>query len=431
VLKREQHVRKHRIKYCVANVLPETVGYGYMNRRESVNTALTLIVLTIACSSLAVQAQNPANAFPPSTNTTFDSKSKFAIPRSNDEISFASGGSYANAALNGDVWDFTSLFTNAGSSALPNIFGVRFSVSAKNCDMTITHLDALNVVPPFPGQMDFTVTGAGTQSFNFHYSSLRLLNWTVYIDDAARAEGDGWTVLPDGWLNVTGATRDASIRWEEVSTVSFTSKTNFPIAPLNSSVNFGSGGTSLGEPSLVNETWIFQNLALAGSVQDGTPLWIFEVSGQNSNITIDSYNPGAFVGAANGSAWLNCTVFGVGSQNVSLGNVNSNGGLGPYVYIDGENRTLGNGWVILNDDWLEITGASANVSIYYPPNPELYNLTPRGRPPIVQPVSLFFFAAVVCVIIASVVVLTLIKLGSSKKRSRACKSVSLTRAPVC
>jgi hypothetical protein len=244
---------------------------------------------------------------------------------------------------------------------------------------------------------------------------MRLLNWTVYIDGAAKANGDGWTVSPDGWLTVAGATSSVSIQWKEVSTIAFTSEDKFAVPSWNSSISFASGGTLLGQPSLINKTWTFQNLALTGSTPNGTPLWTFAVSAQNSNVTIDSYNPGAFNGAVNGSAWLNYTVLGVGSQNVSLGYGNRNGGLGPNVYIDGENRTQGNGWLLLNDGWLAVTGASSNVSIYYPPNAALYNFPPRGIPAHAQPFSPLFFASIITTIIIVAVAITIIKLRHSKK----------------
>jgi hypothetical protein len=375
-----------------------------MNWKALLGTALILAVLTLATLSyLPVNAQNSSNAFPPSTNINFSSTTKFVIPSSNGMVMFASGGSYANACLNGDVWDFADLFVTGGSSALPNIFGVTFSVSAKNCNVTITHLDALNAVPPFPGELDYTVSGVGTQAFNLHYSNLGLLNWTVYIDGAVEPKGDGWTISPDGWLTVTGASSNVSIHWAEVSTIAFTSSDNFLIPSCNSSINFASDGTCLGEPSLANNTWTFQNLALDGSVPSGVPLWTFSIWAQNSNVTIDSYNPGAFAGAVNGSAWLNYTVAGVGIQNVSLGYGNSNGNIGPDVYIDCENRTQGNGWFLLNDGWLEVAGASSNISIYYPPNPALYNLPPPIPDTVAAPFNLYFFAILAGIIVAAVI----------------------------
>ena len=104
------------------------------------------------------------------------------------------GGSYANASIDNGTWNFAGLFVNGGASALPDIMGVGFSVSAQNCNVTITHLDALNVVPPFPGELDYTVAGVGSQSFNLHYSNYGLLNLTVYIDGVAEPQNSGWAI---------------------------------------------------------------------------------------------------------------------------------------------------------------------------------------------------------------------------------------------
>ena len=347
---------------------------------EQHTVLLALILLSIGFlnfSHLPVQAQNSSNAFPPSTNISFTSSSQFLIPASNGTVSFESGGSYTNATLNGNVWNFSGLYSGSGSSALPNVFGVGFSVSVVNSNISITHLDALNVIPPFPGQLDYRVTGLGRQAFNLHYGDLRLLNLTVYIDGEAMAMDNGWIISPDGWINVTGATSNVSIDWAEVSPISFLSSTAFSIPALNSSIDFSSGGTYLGEPILANNAWSFQNLALDDSVQRGTPLWLFTISAQNCDVKIGRYNPEAFEGSINGSAWLNYTVTGTGSQTVNLGyNPDANGNLGPYVYIDGENRTQGDGWLIQTDGTITIAGASSSVSIVYPPNATLFDMPP-------------------------------------------------------
>ena len=86
-----------------------------------------------------------------------------------------------------------------------------------------------------------------------------------------------------------------------------------------------------------------------GITPNGIPLWDFAVSVQNCNITVTSYNPGALTGLTNVATWLNYTVAGVGTQTVNLnygytnGNVAPNGPLNYTVYVDGENRTQGNG----------------------------------------------------------------------------------------
>ena len=161
----------------------------------------------------------------------------------------------------------------------------------------------------------------------------------------------------------------------------FTSTDSFADPACNSTINFGYNGTYLGTASLTNDVWYFQNLAVNGTTPNGIPLWDFAVSAQNCQMTITSYNPGALTGMTNVAAWLNYTVVGVGIQTVNLNYGNGVGSIVPNctVYIDGENRTQGNGWSILSDGWVMVSGATSNVSIYYPPIP-----APNTPPPDVS-----------------------------------------------
>jgi len=343
-----------------------------MNRKAflSTTTLICTAVLFVSSSLLFVQAQNATNAFPPTTNINFTSATQFPIPTLNSTVSFSPGGSYANAIVDNDTWNFTGLFVNGGTSALPDIMGVGFSVSAQNSDVTITHLDALNVVPPlFPGELDYTVAGVGSQSFNLHYSNYELLSWTVYIDGVAKPQNNGWTVSADGTLTITGATSNVSIKWAKVSLTAFTPSDKFANPTENSTVNFGYNGTYMGTASFTNNVWYFQNLAVNGSTPSGIPLWDFAVSAENCEMTITSYNPGALTGRTNVAAWLNYTVAGVGTQVVNLNYGSGVISIVPNctVCIDGENRTQGDGWSLSEDGWVTVTGATSNVAVYYPP----------------------------------------------------------------
>jgi len=352
-----------------------------MNRKVLLpsTTLICAVVLFVSSSLLFVQAQNATNAFSPTTNINFTSATQFPIPTLNSTVSFSSDGSYANASLDNGAWDFTGLFVNGGTSALPDIMGVGFSVSAQDCDVTITHLDALNVVPPLsPGELDYTVAGVGSQSFNLHYSNYGLLSWTVYIDGVAKPQNNCWTVSADGTLTITGAVSNVSIQWAEASLTAFTPTDNFANPAENSTVNFGYNGTYMGTASLTNNVWYFQNLAVNGSTPNGIPLWDFAVSAENCEMTITSYNPGALTGRTNVAAWLNYAVAGVGTQAVNLNYGSGVISIVPncIVCIDGENRTQGDGWSLLDDGWVIVTGAASNVSIYYPPIPAPNTLPP-------------------------------------------------------
>jgi hypothetical protein len=134
----------------------------------------------------------------------------------------------------------------------------------------------------------------------------------------------------------------------------------------------------MGTASLTNNVWYFQNLAVNGSTPNGIPLWDFAVSAENCEMTITSYNPGALTGRTNVAAWLNYAVAGVGTQAVNLNYGSGVISIVPncIVCIDGENRTQGDGWSLLDDGWVIVTGAASNVSIYYPPIPAPNTLPP-------------------------------------------------------
>ncbi len=343
-----------------------------MNKQVALTLVLWALLLTSPCG-FAVCGQLGSYDFPPETNTEFTSTTQFAIPNIDGLVTFAPGSSYANATLEEDTWNFEGLVVNGGLSLLPNTNGVRFSVSADNSEVIITHLDVLNMVPPAPGMLEYSVSGGGSQAFNLHYSRYGLINWTVCIDGQAKEKGDGWTLTADGWLNVTGATSEACIQWTQAAIIDFTTKATYSIPDLNGAINFACSGTYWGEPALSNDTWSFQNLSINGSKPGGSVMWNFAASVQNCNMTISAYNAGGLTGAANVASWLNYTVNGGGVQKVNLhygyleGDAVATEALNFSVTIDGTNRTLGDGWRGLADGWLEVTGAESEVNIYRSP----------------------------------------------------------------
>ena len=337
--------------------------------------------------SVLVHAQAGLNDFPPQTNIKFTAERQFEIPERNSTISFSSGGSYANATLTDGIWDFSGLFVTGGLSMLPNTNGVKFSVSATNSDVTVTHLDVLNLVPPDPGKLEYSVNGVGSQTFNLQYRRPELIAYGVEIDGEAKTKGDGWTLSPDGWITVTTAKSKVTVQWAEPSINSFPIWTSFQLPATNGSVIFASQVTYLGEPRQENNTWYFQNLSVNGSAPRGIPMWNFAIAAQNCNVTVQGYDPAGLTGLTNVAAWLNYSIAGPAgaSQRVNL-NFGSLNGVGPYkgmnytIILDGENRAEGDGWVLLKDGWISVTGASSNVSIYFPPDTSMNDAPPPGLP---------------------------------------------------
>ncbi|MGA3288952.1 MAG: hypothetical protein ABSD42_01765 [Candidatus Bathyarchaeia archaeon] len=122
------------------------------------------------------------------------------------------------------------------------------------------------------------------------------------------------------------------------------------------------------------------------------------------------------------AAWLNYTVKDVGTQTVNLNNgyTNNIGHLNCTVYIDGENRTQGDGWTLSNDGWVTVTGATSNVSIYYPPIPAPNNLPPPiavapSNPLTINAVFLFVAVVTTLVLIVSVATVLMFRREKSQK----------------
>jgi hypothetical protein len=147
-----------------------------------------------------------AAAFTSTVNaaTTFSSNDSFAIPNCKSQIRFAADGSCSRANLKGNTWVFDDLnFSGA------NVWS--FSISAKDCNVTITGISAINM-PDQIGWVTYNVTGVGSQTIDL--SSLDGIEYgffseyVVFIDGVNRTEGDGWTYTP---FRITGATTNVSI----------------------------------------------------------------------------------------------------------------------------------------------------------------------------------------------------------------------------
>jgi hypothetical protein len=156
--------------------------------------------------------------------------------------------------------------------------------------------------------------------------------------------------------------------------ITFSPQNTFQTTQTNGAISFAYNG-SYTDARLENDTWLFQNLIVNNYTLSNIPAWCLAISAQNSNITITSYSPGALTGLTDVASWLNYTVMGNGTQTANLDYGYSNYGYKNVpvsfsfsVYVDGVNRTQGDGWVVSNDGLLTISGATSNVSIYYPPN---------------------------------------------------------------
>jgi hypothetical protein len=305
-------------------------------------------------------------------STAFTPQDQFIIPEYNGAISFATGGSYSTASLVDNIWHFKGLLLTNATSAFPKFQGIRFSVSAQNCNLTITRIDTLNVFPPWPGWVEYTVSGAGNQTLNLNYSQERWLSYTVYVDGEEKTQNDSWSVTEDGWLSVTAAASNVRIHYERASEA-FTPADTFAIPECSSYINFAFDGSYV-YTNFDSNIWRFQNLIVADYGTSHVPTWYLSISARNCNVTITGYH--APFTSSGFAGWINYTVSGVGNQTFDNNYDKSDSReINKYtVIIDGVARTQNDGWTLADDGWLTVTGATSNVTV-------TYEYIPEGEPP--------------------------------------------------
>jgi hypothetical protein len=153
--------------------------------------------------------------------TTFTSNDSFTIPKCNSQIRFADNRTYDSATLVENAWVFGGLSFDAA-----DVMG--FSVSAKDCNVTITGISGINWVDQL-GWVTYNVTGMGSQTFGL--ASLTgdggfVDRYAVFIDGVNRTQGDGWTYtigdvpnlpyMASHYFTVKGATTNVSIGYTAI-----------------------------------------------------------------------------------------------------------------------------------------------------------------------------------------------------------------------
>jgi hypothetical protein len=146
------------------------------------------------------------------TTTTFTSADKFSIPDLNGAIRFSVNGSSAAAILENGLWSFKDLRLN-NSQPLGNL-----KISAQNSNITILSYRSFSGVfnTSFLSQrISYTVEGKGKQTVNFDFNSSQQSNqgeWSVNLNGKSFVgEGQGWNLMPDNTVVITGATKNATI----------------------------------------------------------------------------------------------------------------------------------------------------------------------------------------------------------------------------
>jgi hypothetical protein len=162
----------------------------------------TLTGITVLC----VLALNPSYLFcfaQTQTETVFYSTDEFGIPAYNSKITFAVGGTYSLANLKNDSWTFQNLrIGNLGSP-------VNLTVSTQNSNVTIVSYQKFNTTI-VGSRLRYTVVGLGEQTFNLGLNA-KGGDWSVILNGKYMSLNDGWSMLPDQTITVTGATANVTI----------------------------------------------------------------------------------------------------------------------------------------------------------------------------------------------------------------------------
>jgi hypothetical protein len=180
-----------------------TLTANHGNPIQSGLTVVMIVALVFSCFFSSSQAQ---------TRQFFTPLDKFNIPQLNGTISFAFNGSCSSAKLANATWTFSDLRFNI-SRPLGNL-----KVSAENSNMTIYSYQASN----FFGRSVFLrcyVDGLGSQTVNLGLNFSKPTSsseWSVIIPGSSGnnvflAENEGWKLLPDDTVVVTGITGNLSI----------------------------------------------------------------------------------------------------------------------------------------------------------------------------------------------------------------------------
>ena len=165
-------------------------------------TTIIIVALVFSCFCPYSKAQ---------VRQSFTPSDKFNIPQLNGTISFAFNGSCSSAKLENDTWAFNDLRFNI-SRPLGNL-----KVSAENSNMIIYSYQANNFSSRSVS-LRCNVKGVGTQTVNFGLNVSKPTSsseWSVTIRPAGTtvwlAENEGWKLLPDNTVFVTGITGNLSI----------------------------------------------------------------------------------------------------------------------------------------------------------------------------------------------------------------------------
>ncbi len=165
--------------------------------KVSTGIAIIFIIFILSLTCLNTQAQ---------TNISFTPSDKFYTPENNGSIGFAVNGTYSNATVENNTWTFTNLCLT-GSQPVEN-----FEISTQDSNVTIFSYLTFNNTAFQGVQLKYTVEGKGKQVLNLGLGPQEEgWEWSIAFNNVFIGEGDGWNILHNGTLVVTGATGNVSI----------------------------------------------------------------------------------------------------------------------------------------------------------------------------------------------------------------------------
>ncbi|MGE5555535.1 MAG: hypothetical protein ACM3UY_04635 [Methanocella sp.] len=191
---------------------------------EQRKLGITLIAACLVLIGITLLINNQVYA---QESISFSSQTPFNIPSYNATIFFAQDGTCNQATFENDTWVFRGLcFSN--SVALDS-----FKVSARDCNVTVYFSGIFRgyLKAQESGLMQYNVTGAGEQQFNFglspnfgvnqKYRDLRVRFSSEFFTNSSEVvrEGEGWQLGEDGTITVTGAVTGASILYADYSNI--------------------------------------------------------------------------------------------------------------------------------------------------------------------------------------------------------------------
>ena len=162
-------------------------------RNTSIPSTLIIIALILIPIHSVVSSQS---------NTSLKPTDQFAIPDYNSNISFTINGTYDQASLENNSWNFVNL--QLSNSQIHNL-----TVSAQNSNVTILYYRTSNTTF-VSTSLRYIVEGHGKQIFNFKTAQNGGL-WSVNFNGTVKGENDGWIVSPNQTITVTEAPSNSNV----------------------------------------------------------------------------------------------------------------------------------------------------------------------------------------------------------------------------